>query len=298
MDIFKLEYFVVAYESASFSDAAQRLYVSRQAVRHAIRSLEGEVGCALFTVKERRLLATPEAARLYNAAIELLGAYRRFEMQAACLGEANPIALRWGQSVGINDVFDPDELRLRRHGPIARRMHVTTCSCEQCREGLRSGDFDSVSIVTDRPEGDSEFRCKCVRCGRLYLLVSRLNPLAEKAVVTIDDLKGEPFITQGPEYDLHTLVASAAAARGFALNVVYSTPSMFEIVDQVDSNCGVSYYPTPEVRIYGSRDVVCIPFAEEGFRWYLQAMIARQRVPSELCYRIWETAEGVEWGEG
>ena len=289
MDMFKLEYFVAAYECASFSEAAQRLYVSRQAVRHAIKSLEGEVGCALFTVKERRLLATPEASQLYDATCELLKAYRRFEMQAACLGNANPIFLRFGQSVGINDVFEPGELRALRHGATAKRMRLTTCSCEQCRAGLRSGDFDTVAIVTYRAEGDPEFRCRCSRQGNLYLLASRSNPLAKKDFVTIDDLRGEPFVTQGPEYDLHRLFAAEAAERGFSLNVVYSTPSMFEVVDQVDSNCGVSYYPMPEVAIYGPRDVVCVPFADEGLRWYLQSMIAHQRVPSELCYAVWES---------
>ncbi len=288
MDLFKLEYFVVAYDCASFSKAAEKLYVSRQAIRHAIRSLEEETGCALFTVRDRKLLATPEAAQLYGAARELLGAYRRFEMQAACVGAANPIALRFAQSVGINDIFDPGELRALRHGAAAKRMRVTTCSCKQCRDGLRSGEFDTASIITYRADGDPEFRCRSNRSGRIYLLASLSNPLAQKDHVTLDDLRNEPFITQGPDYDIHCLLEASVESSGFPLNVVYSTPSMFEIVDQVDSNCGVSYYPMPEVKIYGQRGVTCIPFAEEGLRWYLQTMIARQRVPTELCYQAWE----------
>lgn len=117
--------------------------------------------------------------------------------------------------------------------------------------------------------------------------------MAQKSSVTIDDLQDEPFITQGPDFDLHRLVVGAAESCGFALNTVYTTPSMFEIVDQVDSNCGVSYYPTATVEIYGPRDVVCVPFADGGLRWYLQSMIARQRVSSELCYRVWETGKPV-----
>lgn len=289
MDLFKLEYFSTAYECASFSEAAQRLYVSRQAVRHAVKSLEEEVGCALFTVRDRKLLATPEATQLYEAARELFGAYRRFEMQAACVGGSNPMVVRFGQSVGILDVYGAVEMRERRHGAAAKRMNLTTCSCERCRAGLRSGDFDVVSIVSDRPDGDVEFRSRRIRHGSLYLLVSRSNPLAKKASIEFEDLKTEPFVTQGPEFDLHHLVASSAEAHGVRLNVVYTTPSMFEIVDQVDSNCGVSYYPMPQVAIYGPRDVVCVPFADEGMQWYLHSMIARQRVSSELCYRMWES---------
>ena len=293
MDRFKLEYFVIAYESSSFSEAAQKLYVSRQAVRHAVKSLEEEVGYALFTVKERKLLATSQAQQLYIAANELLAAYRRFEMQAACVSETSPITLRCGQSVGINDVFDPVWLKARRHDSIAKRMHMFTCSCEQCRAGLRSGEFDMISIVTHKSEGDQEFRCKCVRYGRLYLLVNRSSPWAERDYVTVEDLKGEPFITQGSEFDLHQYMASMAESHGFSLNVVYTTPSMFEVVDQVDGNRGVSYYPKSSVEIYGKRDVVCIPFANENARWYLQSMIARQRVPGELCYQTWAAAEAV-----
>ena len=289
MDLFKLEYFSTAYECASFSEAAQRLYVSRQAVRHAVKSLEEEVGCALFTVRDRRLLATPEAAQFSEATHELLGAYRRFEMRAACVGGSNPLLVRYGQSLGILDVFGAEEMRERRHGAAAKRMNLTTCSCEQCRAGLRSGDFDAVSIVSDLSDGDAEFRSRCNRQGALYLLVSRSNPLAKKASIEFEDLKTEPFVTQGPEFDLHRLVASGAEAHGVKLNVVYTTPSMFEIVDQVDSNRGVSYYPMPQVTIYGPRDVVCVPFADESMRWYLHSMIARQRVSSELCYQMWES---------
>ena len=284
MDMFKLEYFVITYESASFSEASRKLFVSRQAVRTAIRSLEKELGCTLFTVRDKRLVATYEASRIYEAACDLLGSYRRFEMRAACVGDASPIVLRVGQSVGINDVFEPGTLRKLRHGALAKRMRLTTCSCEQCREGLRTGEFDLVSMVTHKHDGEPEFRCKCGRQGRLYLLVNRSHPLATRESVTMDDLRGM-------EYDLARHIATEAEKRGFSLNVVYKTPSMYEVVDQVESDCGISYYPRSEVQIYGPRDVACIPFADESMHWYVQTMIARQRVPSELCYRAWETGE-------
>ena len=54
----QLEWFCRAYEARSFSKAAERAFVSRQALGKAVKSLETELGVALFVRSEFGLAPT------------------------------------------------------------------------------------------------------------------------------------------------------------------------------------------------------------------------------------------------
>ena len=66
MELRQLEYFLMVSDLASFTRAAERLYVSQPAVTNAVRSLEEELGIQLLDRSQRKVTLTAEGKIFYR----------------------------------------------------------------------------------------------------------------------------------------------------------------------------------------------------------------------------------------
>ena len=66
MELRQLEYFLTVSDLASFTRAAERLYVSQPAVTNAVRSLEDELGVQLLDRSQRTITLTEEGKIFYQ----------------------------------------------------------------------------------------------------------------------------------------------------------------------------------------------------------------------------------------
>ena len=71
LDLNKLLTFAAIFELGSVTLAAQRLALTRSAVSHSLRALEGELGVTLFHRVGKRLVSTNEGRLLQRAVVEL-----------------------------------------------------------------------------------------------------------------------------------------------------------------------------------------------------------------------------------
>ena len=83
--------FVAVAEKLSMSEAADSLCLTRSAVSHAIKALEGELGCTLFVRKNREVELTKDGQFFYDAATFGPSSGRRWSS-----GKENPLfPSRW-----------------------------------------------------------------------------------------------------------------------------------------------------------------------------------------------------------
>lgn len=266
IDIRLLLYFSKAYELGSFAKASDALYISRQALRHGIKTIEEQLGCELFTAQGNRLSPTPEGDTLYRLSRETIAAYDRMRMTLVEQLINKRGKRRCGQTAGCHELMSREDLDSRRREYANRPYVFVTGSCDFLRKELRDGKLDDVSLITDRPD-DDEFECSIKYQGQLYLMVNRDHPLSEKAIIHIDDLRGQRFVSQGDGFDLHRMLENACRKAGFELNVVYTGLDFFELAGQVNANVGVSYSLFPKAKHYNAENIVFVPF-ESSFRWY------------------------------
>lgn len=266
IDIRLLLYFSKAYEYGSFAKAADALYISRQALRHGIKTIEEQLECELFIICGNRIKPTPDGDTLYRLSRETLAAYD--QMQIALVEQLiNKRRLRrCGQVAGYHELMSREALDSRRREFATRPYVFVTGSCDFLRNALRDGKLDDVSLITDKPD-DDEFECFLKYQGQLYLMVNKDHPLSEKELIRIDDLRGQRFVSQGDGFDLHRMLENACHKAGFELNVVYTGLDFFELAGQVNANVGISYSLFPKANHYSAENIVFIPF-ESDFRWY------------------------------
>lgn len=125
METFKLRYFVSAYQERSYTRAAQKHFVARQSLRHAIASIEEQLGVPLFEVQGKVLVPTLAAERLYAAALQLLEAQRLFESKLEEIAmPPTPQLVPYGQACGIQEIFTPPGDRPAAHAPQPHRRRM------------------------------------------------------------------------------------------------------------------------------------------------------------------------------
>ena len=274
LDIRLLQYFSKAYEMGSFAKASDELYISRQALRYGIKTIEEQLGCELFTIQGNRLKPTTEGELLYRLSRETLTAYEKMQMALIDQLINKRRKYRCGQTAGIHELMDKEELNAQRQEYAEKPYIFVTGSCTYLRQEMRAGRLDTISLITDK-EDDDEYPCTCVSSGNLYLMANKKHPLAQKKEVSIEDLKGQRFVSQGEEFDIHRMIDKACKEAGFELNVVYTGLDFFELAGQVNANVGLSYSLFPKASHYDASNIVFIPF-RESFKWY--ALNLRKKV--------------------
>ncbi len=99
MDIRQLHYFLVLCEEMNYTRAAQRLFLSRQALRQSISALEAELCGPLFLSAHHKLSLTDRGVSLQRHAAPVVEQFQ--QMQAALHAEiqsAQPVRIGWKRS--------------------------------------------------------------------------------------------------------------------------------------------------------------------------------------------------------
>lgn len=267
IDIRLLNYFSKAYELGSFAKASDALYISRQALRYGIKTIEEQLGCELFSAQGNRLRPTQEGETLYRLSRETLAAYEKMQKELIEQLIDKRRRRRCGQTAGCHELWSQEELDNRRVEFAQKPYAFVTGNCDFLRSELREGKLCSVSLLTDKPE-DDEFDFVCQKSGQLYLMANKNHPLAAKEEICIEDLRGQRFVSQGEGFDLHRMLDRACRRAGFELNVVYTGLDFFELAGQVNANAGLSYSLYPKARHYDAPNIVYVPF-EPSLKWYV-----------------------------
>lgn len=266
LDIRLLQYFSKTYELGSFAKASDALYISRQALRYGIKTVEEQLGCELFTMQGNRLKPTTEGELLYSLSRETLTAYDKMQMALIDQLINRRRKCRCGQTAGIHELMSKEELNAQRQEYAEKPYVFVTGSCAYLRQEMKAGRLDTISLITDR-ENDEDYCCTCISSGNLYLMANKKHPLAQRKEVCIGDLKGQRFVSQGEGFDIHRMIDKACREEGFELNVVYTGLDFFELAGQVDANVGLSYSLFPKASHYDASNIVFIPF-RESLKWY------------------------------
>jgi DNA-binding transcriptional LysR family regulator len=219
-----LEHFVIVAEERNFTRAARRLHLVQSALSVSIRSLERELDTRLFerTTREVRLtdagrVLLPEARRTLDAAASAQAAV--FGAHAGLRG-----TLRLGMMQVIS-VVDVSSLiaRFHRERPLVDIQPRTALGGSAALiSDVRRGTLDAAFVAVSGPDQPG-LTATTVASEPMLLACQRDHPLARRAVVSVSELAGEPFVdyTQGwgPRTATDQLFARAGVERSIGIEV-------------------------------------------------------------------------------
>ena len=245
MDIRQLHYFLVLCDEMNYSRAAQRLFLSRQALRQSISALEAELCGPLFLSAHHKLTLTDRGMSLQRHAAPVVEQFQ--QMQASLRAEiqsAQPVR------IGISVSLVPDYLpgletqldKFRQQYPHVE-MRFRMMDNDAVADDVEQGELDAGLVI--------DLGCAAPVLARTTLradlpacwcLGARV---LDKESIPLAELRGQRVLLPSLRQDLFSPLWSACARLGFAPNAEIG-PSFYQayyLVQEQLCTCLTRYEP-------------------------------------------------------
>ena len=192
MDIRQLRCFIAVADELHFGRAAELLALAPPALSRQIRTLESELGVALLIRTTRQVSLTRAGLVLLEEARAIIARTERAQVAVREASLTSGRVLRIGAIDAASSSFLPEALvtfRNRYPGIEVKFVEAMTASLMQM---LEAGKLDLA--LTRPPKRLSDCTFEVLRVERPLVILNDRHPLAQREVLTMADLVGQPFI--------------------------------------------------------------------------------------------------------
>ncbi|MFJ6386871.1 LysR family transcriptional regulator [Streptomyces sp. NPDC091972] len=271
LDLRKLRYFVAVAEELHFGRAAERLHIAQPVLSRQIRSLEDELGAAVFDRDRRGTLLTPAGEQLLEDAVPLLASTEALLRRVRAAARDTP-TLTVGFMPGITVTPATAAFATRRPGVNVRLLRT---SWHDQVEVLLDGraDIGIVRLPVDRR--GLEVRPLFQEPRVVVLPVG--HRLAGHTSVTVHDLATEHLL-QDPDAvpEWRDVAVELREGRRPEVPAIHQVEEKLELVA---SGAGVCVLPLSTATFYTRPDVVPLPVEDLGPNQVALAWVSSRRSP-------------------
>lgn len=236
----KIETLLMVYETGSFTQAAERLSLTQPAVSQHVSQIERELNVKVFNRAQGGLKLTIEGEIVIKYAKRIKALY---ENLGQSLKDAKTHVTR--MTVGLthtaeNNIMSEVFARLCNENE-GMKLTIISDTIKNLYNKLKTYEIDLAIIEGKIPQGS--FNSILLDTDSLMLVVSMANPLAQKTVVTLNDLKKEKMILRGPMSGTRQLFESHLKSNNFTIddfNVILEVDNVSTIKELVQHNLGIS----------------------------------------------------------
>lgn len=263
MDIRLMQYYLAVVREGTISAAAEALHVSQPALSRQMKDLEEELGVTLFQRGSRRITLTEEGMILRKRAEEML---RLMQLTEAELTQARDsvtgeIHIGAGESHAFHFLSRAAGQLMQEHPGI--RFHVVSGDTADLMDQLNNGLLD-LALIFSEFDRSLYHSLMLPQEDRFGVLMRRDSELAEKEVITLDDLINKPLlISRAAEGQLWNGDETQHMNVVGTYNLIYNASLMvedglgyalcFDKLINVSGDSALCFHPlTPEIRAQGT----------------------------------------------
>jgi DNA-binding transcriptional LysR family regulator len=199
----QLEYIAAVTQHGSLRRASQQLHISQPALSEAVSKLERELGVTLLDRRRSGARISRRGRDLQQFMVEVLEAVDRLRT-ASGDQSASTRLIRVGTVSAATSTLLAPALREFRGAHPATTVELINTQQSDIHQGLSEGvlDLGLVNVLAgDDPPND--LTGTGLVHGRPVAVLPAGHPLAERAAVTVDELRGEPFVAMRAGYLMH-----------------------------------------------------------------------------------------------
>lgn len=254
MDLIQLAYFQIAARFGNFTRAAAELHITQPALSKMISNLESDLGIKLFDREGNRIRLNHHGEVVLRYANEVFNRLDAMRMELADLDGSISGPVRIGMAIPLRE---PDPFLAVLRGFMVENPDVQVTyrqtNTKNLVHALREKTID-VAITSSRVE-DSDVVWKQLFRERLGVILARTHPLAQKPVLSISDLRNEPFFINNASNDIQDLTYSFCTQAGFEPKVQFEGHFPLYIGEAISRGEGVSFIPENQFRRQYIRDM-------------------------------------------
>ena len=279
MKIRQIEAFRALILRQTVTRAAQMLNVSQPAVTRLIKSLEENLGFALFERANGRLRPTPEGLALYDEVERSFAGMDRIAQIAEQIKSLRRGSLAIASAPALGLEFLPATLTgfIREHPGINTSLIIHSSSividmvvCGRCDIGFIAHPLTHPSVHVER-----------IRSAPMQCILPFGHRLAERAVITPEDLRGESFISFPKEFDARVTIDRLCADLRIEREMTSESQLSSALCVLVQHGAGIALID-PVTAHYAARRVVIKPFVPTILSSF-SMVVSNQQAPSQLA---------------
>lgn len=258
-----IEYFIETCGFKSFSQAAEALYISQQALSRCIQNMESELGCKLFQRTPRGSKLTEEGQYFYDRFRPIVDQYHctLAEAQAHFANRTQTVSFACAPLIfGILDtelLFSYEE-----ENPKITLERLEMSDQEVDTYVAKRENHFGLLAIPEHQHG-RRFAYIPLKTFPLRLYVHKDNPLAKQSRVRFSQLRDENFLAMEKRSHYHSIIKDHANTCGFPLKITYESADITEVYKLVNRGKGIFLAidsPTVASRFPNIR---VIPFEED-----------------------------------
>lgn len=239
MELLQLQYFIEVARLEHMTEAARSLHVTQSSLSKTIQRLEEDLGAPLFDRTNRKLRLN-DFGRLFltraeRALFELEQGRR--ELRDLAGRESDTLKL----AVTAASVLPPILGEFRRRMPQVR-FHAERLTKSETTERLIRGEIDYA--LSSPSVADEKIVCEVVHLDPILAAIPASHPLAVRSSISLNELRGEPFIGTKKGYGTRDLVERVAKGCGFEPDYVYEGDEPSRLIPLAEANIGIALIPS------------------------------------------------------
>jgi LysR family transcriptional regulator, low CO2-responsive transcriptional regulator len=237
IDARRLRAFLLLAREASFASAAAALGQTPSAMSHSIKTLEEELGGALFDRRGHRAVLTAAGERLLPHAERVMRHMRAARQEISAMREWGRGTLRIAAPASACQYFLPSVLLEFRECFPECTISITAMDAEAAIKQVEEGKLDlAISVHTDLPdtqEWHSLFK------DTLQFFASPMHPWASAKRLSRKDILGQQVIVYDRNAVTTRLVLGHLKQLGVRATDILSLGSMEAIKEMVKVGLGI-----------------------------------------------------------
>ena len=194
----QLRYFLTVVDENSFTEAAEKLFISQSAISQQIKALEASLGVSLLLREKRSFTLTPAGEYLYRRGKSLVDEADAISRETVRIGSGASAQLR----IGYLNLFNGQALHQAIAIFSARYPHVHITISGGTHEELYHGLLDrslDIALNDQRRAFSDEYINLELAQPPVLAEISVRHPLASRAQVELADLHVLPCILLSPK---------------------------------------------------------------------------------------------------
>jgi DNA-binding transcriptional LysR family regulator len=242
IDLTKLQAFLYAAESLSFSEAAKQLHLSQPTISHHIKTLEQDLGVELFVRIGSGLKLTDAGRLLMSQASKLLREANAVEQMIDSLQEKIVGQIRIACSTTTGKYVLPQvAARFRQRHPGVK-VAIKACTQENVLPRLTTEEADLGVVSYDASGGELE--CQEFFQDHIVLIVPANHAWASRSSVEPSELLSTPFLIRESASGTRRVMLAELGKHDITLedmDIFLEIGNAEAIVKTVEAGFGVSF---------------------------------------------------------